>query len=432
MKKLHVLALVVALVVPATSCQPVKNISESAEVLADPNKAGGIYYAYPVSDVQAETAPPRGYKPFYLSHYGRHGSRYLTDSGRYTMVRDFFEDQAAAGNLTSEGLGLLEKLRVLCAETEGKAAQLSSIGERQHADIARRAAQRYPEIFTGADSVRAVSSVKERCIASMDAFCDALAGCFPDLLISRDSSPENMSYIAYTSPTAEEMGSEKSSFWAGEFRQFEKENIHPERLMKALFKDSSGIPGMLIFDGLYWIAEGQQDIPSDIDFLCYFTPEELFGKWRTVNYRMYLSNCNAPLTGSAGPRSAASLLRHILDDAQNALKTGSVAADLRFGHDTNLIRLLALMGVEGCAASQSDPELFWTSWQDWKVSPMAANLQIVFYENGRKPVLAKMLLNEKEVCLEEGPSPAKGPYYRWTDLYEYLLSIFVTSQVPSR
>ena len=40
------------------------------------------YYAYPVPSVE-QTAPPAGYKPFYLSHYARHGSRFLINPDDY-------------------------------------------------------------------------------------------------------------------------------------------------------------------------------------------------------------------------------------------------------------------------------------------------------------------------------------------------------------
>lgn len=36
---------------------------------------GGVYYAYPAPGVQ--TKAPKGYEPFYISHFGRHGSRWL-------------------------------------------------------------------------------------------------------------------------------------------------------------------------------------------------------------------------------------------------------------------------------------------------------------------------------------------------------------------
>ena len=46
------------------------------EVLGGLDKAGGVYYAYPTRETHP-TPPPKGYKPFHISHYGRHGSRYL-------------------------------------------------------------------------------------------------------------------------------------------------------------------------------------------------------------------------------------------------------------------------------------------------------------------------------------------------------------------
>ena len=60
-------------------------------------------------------------------------------------------------------------------------------------------------------------------------------------------------------------------------------------------------------------------------------------------------------------------------------------------------------------------------WATYKVIPMSANLQFVFYrENPNdKDVLFKVLLNENEVRL-----PLKSidaPYYHWRDFREYYL-----------
>ena len=41
-------------------------------ILEDIARTGGVYYAYPVKEAIA-TPPPKGYKPFYISHYARHG-----------------------------------------------------------------------------------------------------------------------------------------------------------------------------------------------------------------------------------------------------------------------------------------------------------------------------------------------------------------------
>ena len=42
----------------------------------DPSYALGVYRLYP-TEFKEQTPVPKGYKPFYISHYGRHGSRYV-------------------------------------------------------------------------------------------------------------------------------------------------------------------------------------------------------------------------------------------------------------------------------------------------------------------------------------------------------------------
>ena len=57
-------------------------------------KLGGVYYAYPVTKTELAEAPA-GYEPFYISHYGRHGSRWLPDDERYIWVNRQLEDKPA-------------------------------------------------------------------------------------------------------------------------------------------------------------------------------------------------------------------------------------------------------------------------------------------------------------------------------------------------
>ncbi|MBO7580155.1 MAG: hypothetical protein J6T38_01360 [Bacteroidaceae bacterium] len=44
------------------------------EIYADILKSGSNYMAYQAPN-QVLTPAPKGYEPFYMSHYGRHGSR---------------------------------------------------------------------------------------------------------------------------------------------------------------------------------------------------------------------------------------------------------------------------------------------------------------------------------------------------------------------
>jgi len=61
-------------------------------------------------------------------------------------------------------------------------------------------------------------------------------------------------------------------------------------------------------------------------------------------------------------------------------------------------------------------------WMCQDKVPMGSNLQMVFYHNDSGDVLVKMLYNEKETTIKAVPS-AYGPYYRWSTLREYLLSL---------
>ena len=60
---------------------------------------GGVYYAYPERS-GADFRVPEGFQPFYISHYGRHGSRWLTSDSRYEWVNSQFADKR---NLTPLG-----------------------------------------------------------------------------------------------------------------------------------------------------------------------------------------------------------------------------------------------------------------------------------------------------------------------------------------
>ena len=196
-----------------------------------------------------------------------------------------------------------------------------------------------------------------------------------------------MDYIAYTSPEAEKLGS-ASAPWRTAFHTFEENHIHPERLIASLFKNPKEVrnPRELMM-GLYWIASDMQDVELPLSFYDLFEKEELFGIWQSVNYRMYICNANAPVNQGAAPKSAKSLLKNIIESADRAIREGTPCATLRFGHDTNLIRLLALMQVEGCSNQETDPDRYYLAWQDFRVSPMGANLQLIFFKNKQGEVI---------------------------------------------
>ena len=79
------------------------------------------------------------------------------------------------------------------------------------------------------------------------------------------------------------------------------------------------------------------------------------------------------------------------------------------------------MGIEGSTARESDPERFAEAWQDFRLSPMAANLQMVFYRNEQGEVIVKLLLNEEETRIDN-LSPDIAPCYsKWEKMKQKML-----------
>ena len=382
-------------------------------VKADPTRAGGTYHAYPYV-AEGKTPVPASYEAFYVSHYGRHGSRYLTRDDRYLRPLEFYRSQLRAGNLTPLGEDFLNRLETLWSEVEGKGGQLSEIGERQHKEIAGRLMERYPSLFVSGAVVEASSSTSGRCVASMEAFCDSLLTACPGLSLTRRSDEETMALLVPRNPAIDSLDSETSLWRTTVYEDFKASHIHPQRLLRSLLRDVSRVPDpMAAASDLYYLATGMQDIPSAVDFDDLFTPEELYGALQCVDTRMYYVN----VAGTIGPQSVRPLLKDILDKADAAVSGAAPAvATLRFGHDSILIRLLSLLGVRECAARAADIGGYADAWVGWQVSPMAANLQMVFLRDRRGYVLVKLLLNERETSI---PALGEGPYYDWDAFRAY-------------
>ena len=88
-------------------------------------------------------------------------------------------------------------------------------------------------------------------------------------------------------------------------------------------------------------------------------------------------------------------------------RKGGIAATLRFGHDGNVIPLVALMQIENCNVAVDDPYEVYKVWSDFKVVPMAANVQIAFFRNEKgsaDDILVKILHNEHEVHIRYRPT----------------------------
>lgn len=415
-----------------------------AELLAQPQLLAGIYTAYP-GPLQQELSPaPEGYTPFYISHYGRHGSRFQPNDSRYVNTRQRLRDALAQDNLTPFGLSLLPRIEKLCDYACGHGGMLTTVGARQHRDIAHRMYQRFPEVFDRHQHISARSSVAPRCIDSMHSFLDALCTDDSTLTVVAESDSCYMQYLSYDTPEMRILSKDKDT-WYRDYGKYALEHLELGRLMDTIFINPSGLDSLMTYADLYWLAAGMQNLDFDVSLDDVFTPTEMLRAYRCVNYRMYMTCGNCALNDGIPASSATSLLRNILESADQALATDTVSATLRFGHDSNLLRLLNLMHIHNAANSEADTSLFWTVWQECILSPMAANLQLIFYRptnmttstdteesidcttTPNHNILVRLLLNENDVLLDDGIKPVTGSFYRWPDLRATLLSYIKTS-----
>ncbi len=407
-------------VVLAIFCLGVNAQTTFEEISADLNKAGGVYLAYPTVETK-QTPAPKGYKPFYVSHYGRHGSRYLLADRDYQWIIQLMEKAETVNGLTPLGHDVLKRLNMVWEEAQGRAGDLTPLGVRQHQGIAERMSKNFPEVFRGKRHVSARSTVVYRCAMSMVAFGDRLKQLNPQLDMSYEMSEKYMSYLNYHSARSNAFTHGKKGPWVEEYRKFEEAQVHPDRLVSALFSNADFIrcevnPSELMW-GLYWIAVDMQDMETPVSFFDLFTAKEMFDLWQCVNYRFYMGNANPLASNGIVMANAKSLVENILESADAAIKDRSIAATLRFGHDGNVIPLLALLQIENFDVAVAGPAEVYKHWCDFKATPMASNVQIVFFENKARDILVKFMHNENDVHV-----PVKTdqwPFYHWNDVKEY-------------
>lgn len=348
---------------------------------------GGVYYAYPEKDIPRQSATPKGYKPFYISHYSRHGSRWLPDDSRYEAVCRQFSDTL---NLTQLGKDLRQRLLLIYANAKGRGGDLTSVGAQQLKRMAERMFVNYPEVFYDSAQIDAQSSIVGRCIMSMSYFLIRLAQMKPSLRITAEANCRYMDYIAYTSPEQKILENNVPNNW----------RMNPSRLIQSLFVDTAKIANQYyLASELHTIASDMQDVNIGISLYDIFNENEMRQIYDMNNERMSLCNGINAFNKKTPQKSALSLWQNIVESADDAIIHGKPAVTLRFGHDTSLYRLFSFLGLY---PNENRMDF---------IIPMGANLQIIFYRNSESNVLVKFLHNEHEIFL-----PMKSetePYYNW-------------------
>ena len=156
------------------------------KMLENPVNGASIYRPYFLLVGDRNVNVPKGYKPFYISHFGRHGSRYQSRPAYFKPAVDCFQAAKSAGILTEKGEELYRAIQTLLDVHDGMYGELAPLGAREHHQIARRMFEREKKVFASRqrNQVRCASSYFSRCIVSMANFTEELSSHAPDLEVT--------------------------------------------------------------------------------------------------------------------------------------------------------------------------------------------------------------------------------------------------------
>ena len=402
---------------------PAQNVRE--ELKRDFFKAGSNYYAYPKPSTKL-TPAPRDKEPFYISTYARHGSRYLIKEREYETPHQILLKAHNLGKLSEMGEKVYEQVDILRDEARNRYGELTPLGATQHRQIAQRMYDNFPQVFSGHAIVDAKSTIVIRCIISMLNEMTQLAKNNPQLVIRTDASEADMWYMNFQDSALYKKRLPKET--TETYKAFcDKHAIHQEA-MSRLFNDSvyyrDSVDAYELNKMLFKLASSVQGTEQRHHFSLFdiYTVDELYECWLQYNAYWYMCFGNSPFNGGTQPYTQRHLLRKIIEDADLAVASPRNGATLRFGHETIVLPLTCLLGLNGFDRQFFDlEELDVSGWQNFDVFPMAANIQFVFYRKNPKDkdVLLKILLNENEATL---PIPTDcAPYYHWSDFRDFYL-----------
>ena len=403
--------------------------SAREEIQADPSLAAGKYYAYQAPDVP-EIKAPKGYKPFYISVFARHGSRYLTDQEKYDEPLKTLMEADEEGVLTPDGKRALKVVAGLRQEAEGRYGELTPKGAEQHRGLVRRMFERYPEVFDDGTHVDARSTYKTRAFLSMAAACVELKGLNPELNITTQTSEHDAYYIKYKNPLFEAMHLDRID---AAYRAADSAYVHPDRLMAQLFGDSAYVAAHInatelmasLFE-LHGISQSSYGQP-DLAFL--FTDEELYDLWQRNNFEWYYEKGPSPLSDGCMYTLERNLLENFVTTADTVIASGRTAATLRYGHDTQLAPFAALMGCGELTRQTTDWQRIADTYRTYRIIPMCGNVQLVFFrKTGSDDLLVLPLLNERTATLPVETDAA--PFYHWADVRAYWMQTVEDITLP--
>lgn len=413
-----------------------------------PKELDGTMMPYNQPPESEWLAAPDSLRPFHVEYVGRHGARYLSSAKKLVPLLSVLKKEKELNNLSREGEAFLTLLDDVALKSDGKWGALSALGAQEQNALGTQMATQWASLFSSPRvAVDAISSDVPRVVNSMYNFCHALAAIHPDATVNASSGNVYSPLMRFfeTDPLYR-------SWLAGKLQEpdswkepeFEMQRRYiPAAPARRLFRKD---PRLSEFE---YTLNGETkvrrfDNPDDISAMQaltmemygvlqslrasgigqpttrWMTIEEYEACWKSANGSQWLKRSLNPFS-TLPERAAVPLLLDIMSKADASIDAlrlerigkkekvnnyvPSPAANLRFGHAETIMPLAALMNLPGCAELPLDLDKVATEWHNYYVSPLAANIEIVFAEAPSGTIYSAVALNGKPVCFKGEASP---------------------------
>ena len=401
------------------------------EIAKDQRLAAANYRDYP-TPTKALTPAPTGYQPFYISHYGRHGSRWLIGPNAFDKPYAALTKADSLGKLTPRGREVLATVKAMRDNGRSREGELTPLGAEQHRAIAKRMYEHFPQVFAGKTHVDARSTVVIRCILSMENELLQLAALNPQLTFTHDASYHDMYFMNDQESPFNKLRNTQAV--KDSLKAFNERHNDFTHMLRTVFNDTAYANRMAKTD----LAFRLWNMCIDLDntelrhhfkpLYDLFSPDETYNAWLQNNAYWYCASGPNKITNGAGMYMQANLLRRFLADADSCVQLQHPGAQLRFAHESTVLPFVCLLNINGFGNPRSGLDnLDKEGWASYRVFPMACNVQFIFYRSAKhNDILVKILLNEEEATL-----PVKtdcAPYYHWNDVRAYMQHLL--SSVP--
>ena len=367
-------------------------------------------------------AYPDSLTPKYISHVGRHGSRYPASSSHCLKLKETLEHAAELGIITPLGKDLLKLTESVIAVSNNRWGALDSLGMAEQRAIATRMVRNFSDVFTDGTQVNALCSYSPRCMMSMFSFVHQMDR-MNNKLEFNTATGRKYSYLMRPFDTdTDYIEFSRSKPWEPVYDEFVEEVCPLTALIRVVgkdypFGDTKTARDLAIIE--YYVVAGLEAMGMKQEMNKYFTADEMNALWSCFNLRQYLQRTNTTVSSVPSDISSA-LLLDIINGIDRACEgVNPSVADLRFGHAETLMPLLSLLRLPGCYYLTNYFDTVGQHWRDFEVVPMAANLQLILFRNvSNSKWYVRVDLNEKPVCLITGDDRI---YVPWGEARRYLM-----------